>query len=260
MVPKGASLSQSVVNLKLIKRKAEELNKEISIVTGDKVARTLAEKVGISAASSVHGLAAVPVLEEAETKEADPLLATSEVIGDKPEAPIVADIEPEEIMITEGEDEPGESLEDLDGDYEKSPEPVSMGKKAPGNLMPRTPWKKILLFGGIPLLALLVVAYIYLPRAKATIFMKAESKQVNIDVVGEKDANLDTEKALVPTQVIEVEKEGSKKFSATGTKDAGTKATGTVFISSAVNDIDWPVYSQKNGKVVDYSNLTVKVE
>ncbi len=240
VVPKGASISQSVVNLKLIKRKADELSKTISIVTGDKVARTLAEKIGIAAASNIHGLSAVPevpAVKEASVREADPLLATSEVIGEKPPvAPVVTE-EPEEITITEGsEDEQDAEFESVsleegaDGEYD-----LAAPKKKSDNLMPKFPWKKVLLFGGIPVVFLLILAYIYLPRAKATIYMKAESKMVNINIAGDKDANLDTEKAVVPTQIVEATKESSKKFEATGTKDAGTKATGTIeiYLSSA---------------------------
>lgn len=47
VVPKGALLIQSVINLKLLKKEAENLGKEIIIVTQDKTGKALIEKTGI---------------------------------------------------------------------------------------------------------------------------------------------------------------------------------------------------------------------
>lgn len=230
VVPKGASISQSVVNLKLIKKKAESLNKVLSIVTGDKVLQTLAEKVGIASASAVGGLSAAEVVmaAPAAVNDADPLLGTNEVIFDKEPVIGVASTEPGELTISEADDVEAEveEKEELLSDKAKN----EGGK--PKGLVPKFPWKKVLLFGGIPLAILLVVAFIYLPRAKATVYMKSEGKPVSIDITGAKDAKLDVEKAVIPTQVIEVTKDGSKKFPASGKKDAGTKASGVVRVSN----------------------------
>jgi hypothetical protein len=238
MVPKGASISQSVVNLKLIKRQAETLNKVLSIVTGDKVLRNLAEKVGIAAAAAVGGLSAAETVLAAApvaTNDSSPLVTTDEVIIDKKTAPIVVTKnEPGELTISEADD-----LEDEEGEnfQEEGQEPEA----APKSLMPKFPWLKVLLFAGIPLLALLLAAYIYLPRAKAIVYMKSEGKPVSVNIGGEKTAKLDTEKAVIPTQVIEVLKEGSKKYPASGKKDAGTKATGKleIYLSSGKTARTW---------------------
>lgn len=49
VVPKRALLIQSIVNLKLLKKEAEKLRKEIVIVTQDKLGKLLVEKTGIAA-------------------------------------------------------------------------------------------------------------------------------------------------------------------------------------------------------------------
>jgi len=236
VVPKGASISQSVVNLKLIKKKAESLNKVLSIVTGDKVLQTLAEKVGIASASAVGGLSAAEVVMAAPAaiNDADPLLGTDEVIFDKEPVLGVTSMEPGELTISEADDVEAEveEKEELLNDIAKA------DSSKPKSLVPKFPWKKVLLFGGIPLAILLVVAFIYLPRAKATVFMKSEGKPVSINITGAKDSKLDVEKAVIPTQVIEVTKDGSKKFPASGKKDAGTKAKGTIRVSST-GDVTW---------------------
>lgn len=48
VVPKRALLVQSIVNLKLLKKEADKMGKQISIVTQDKLGKMLIEKVGIN--------------------------------------------------------------------------------------------------------------------------------------------------------------------------------------------------------------------
>jgi hypothetical protein len=231
VVPKGASISQSVVNLKLIKKKAEELSKSISLVTGDKVARTLADKIGIPVASSIAGLGVTkqPVVESAGN-EGEPLLSTNEVIFNK--EPVES--EPGELSVREDEDVEAE-VEDKEDMLEK----VEEEKPAkPKNLLPKFPWLKVGLFVGVPILILLIAAYIYLPQAKANIFMKAASQPVSIDFIGQPNAQVDTNKEIVPTQTIDVTKDSTKTFPATGQKDEGNEATGTVRITTTGN-LDW---------------------
>jgi hypothetical protein len=234
VVPKGASLSQSVVNLKLIKKKASELSKNVSIITQDKVALNLAEKVGLLAASSAEKMpekVRESVVEQGsdsdeKTKENknSPLEETSEVIFKSQPAD---GSEPGELKVVEGEDTKSEFAikEDILEDLEEAKD-----TKKTNNLMPKLPYAKL----GIAVFALLLIlgslGFVYLPRARAVVALNSEEKAVSINISGEKDAKLDLEKAVIPTKVVEAEKESSKKFPATGKKDVGTKATGEVRI------------------------------
>jgi len=47
VIPRGGNLAQSIVNLKLLKRSAEEMGKEISLVANDKISRNLASQIGL---------------------------------------------------------------------------------------------------------------------------------------------------------------------------------------------------------------------
>lgn len=224
VVPKDASISQSVVNLKLIKRKAEELNKNLSIVTQDKVARNLAGKVGIATAATAAAIPKIVSSQSEAEESAGPLEETNEVIFDKD--PIVH--EPEELTVVEGEDV--EQEVEMHEDADKKAEAKTK------SLNPKFPWKWVLLVGTMVLGGLLIAGYIYLPRAKATIMVAAEKKPLSLNFNGEKDAKLDVEKVIIPTQVVEVTKEESKKYPATGKKDVGTKATGVVQVSNFSGD------------------------
>jgi len=235
VVPKDASISQSVVNLKLIKRKAEELNKNVSLVTQDKVARNLASKIGLATAATASEMPRVAAAQSEALESAGPLEETSEVIFDK--EPIMH--EPEELTVIEGEDvrDEMEMHEDVDKKVAEKTKSLS----------PAFPWKWVGLVGAIVFGGLLIAGYVYLPRAKATIYVAAEKKPLTLNFSGEKDAKVDTEKVIIPTQIVEVTKEQSKKYPATGKKDAGTKASGVLTISNLTgSDLTLATFSPKD--------------
>lgn len=53
VVPKGALLIQSIINLKLLKKEAVDLGKEILIITQDKLGKMLIEKAGITVGQKI---------------------------------------------------------------------------------------------------------------------------------------------------------------------------------------------------------------
>lgn len=54
VVPKGVSLMQSIINVRLLKKKADELGKDLGLVTGDPVCKHLASQVGIKIYASIQ--------------------------------------------------------------------------------------------------------------------------------------------------------------------------------------------------------------
>jgi len=54
VVPRDATILQSVVNLRLISKEATRFDKQISIVTTDKIGRNLAAQVGLPVYGSVR--------------------------------------------------------------------------------------------------------------------------------------------------------------------------------------------------------------
>jgi hypothetical protein len=251
VIPKEASLLQSVVNLKLLKRQAENLEKQLAVVTADKTGRNLAQKVGILASAKleevVNEAEFVPVpLEETVPEEVEdterpveksnsPIKETNEVIfKSKPEKKSVATDDDDEEPLTIRE----EADEELVEEEAFSKKPIEeVGEE---NLMPKLPKKKFFIIAGVIAIVLLALAYIYIPRARATILVKAEQKPISINFTGQKDTALDTDKAIVPVQVVESQKESSKKFTATGKKNVGNKASGTLRIGNdSGQDINW---------------------
>jgi len=66
VVPRGASIAQSVVNLKILKREAEKAGKQVSLVTKDKISKNLASQVGLIVYQTVEeAKKAIPTMEGA---------------------------------------------------------------------------------------------------------------------------------------------------------------------------------------------------
>ena len=69
VVPKGALLIQSIINLKLLKKEANDLEKEILIITQDKLGKMLIEKAGITVGQKISDFD--QEWEEAKKQEAE---------------------------------------------------------------------------------------------------------------------------------------------------------------------------------------------
>jgi hypothetical protein len=211
VIPKEAIMLQSVINLKLLKRQAEALGKEVTIVTQDKVGTKLAQQIGI------------------------PVVAKEGQI-------------PKEVNMAES-DEPGYSEEDIQMKENQAAEKVDTKEaakteeaKAPEDKEPEKPqktkdsWfkrhkKGALIGGGFALLALAIAAYIYVPLANINISLAAENRKVDFTFTASKDANgVDNEKGIIPAREITEEVEKSETFKASGQKEVGEKATGSVTI------------------------------
>lgn len=238
VIPKEALVLKSVVNLKLLKKQAETLGKEITIVTTDKVGRKLAEQIGI------------PVVEkpgeapkEVRMSAAEPVAPVSEIELKKGKSKVQADEEPEieykekapvatadevvaptaEIVATNA----AEQYEAIPDEEAKAEKPIldDKGKRK------KSGWKKWAILGGFGALAMAVAAYIFVPLANVQINLAAEKKQVSFSFTADKaNTAVDTTNQVVPARLIDENKEVSAKFPTTGKKKVGEKATGTVKI------------------------------
>jgi len=84
VIPRGGTIAQSVVNLKLIKRQAENSGKEICIVSNDKVSKNLASQVGISVYNTINEAKSVTFptkFVKAESFQEKPIASPDEFIA-----------------------------------------------------------------------------------------------------------------------------------------------------------------------------------
>ena len=206
--PKRIGAIQSAVNLKLVHRAAERVDKKLVIITNNDALSTLAGSAGIPVAKNLQSrpeLAEIPAL---EINSDDDVIDGTETLngGAKPNAQTLDDKKGQSSLNDElskiedeGEDELPSSKGRDGGDKKSADQADSKSKKSPKIPDFNTFRKKFFIIGAavILLIAGLVWAFVFAPRAQIVI---------------------------------------SNTFTDTGKKDVGEKATGIVSFST--RDID----------------------
>jgi hypothetical protein len=207
VIPRGCTLLQSIVNLKLLQSQAQAKGKTIALVTQDPIGRNLAAQLGISVFENIDA-----------TK---PLILPSRP-NPKPDEVIEIDFTTRKI------DQPKGVKVHHFQEGGVLPGPIA---QAPV-LKPKEKRKlKAFILGTIlTLICGAVLFYIFLPRATITLAMKTQSYQSEMELLITNTGGLDLSKKTIPGQMIEASSEKSQKFPATGEKDVGAKAKGTVTI------------------------------
>lgn len=121
VIPRGGSLAQSIVNLKLLKKSASEMDKKISLVSNDRISRNLASQIGLTVYSKAsEAEKAKPVKEESlpvVTPEGE--FKVNSYYGKEDESAIE---EPEKLEENPEEDiEEDEDSNDIDDEIENEP-------------------------------------------------------------------------------------------------------------------------------------------
>lgn len=253
--PKGNAVLQSVVNLKLIKRAADNAGKQPVIVTNNQALVALAGGLSLYVAKNLQSK---PVLASAaaEVPEEEAVEVSDEAIAEEPSGPIpLSDDTGDEVELS------GAELAALKAaDTPKKADTVAKTKKGKNkNKVPNFDnfKKKLLIGGGIALLALIVL-FILFGRTKATVVLRAETTPVDVAF----DANLnasssqsDPETYNLKAQTQESKKTITQSFTATGQKDLGTKASGNMTLSIPCSAVTSFPATVPSGTTVSASGL-----
>lgn len=257
VLPRSAVLGQSIVNLKLVFRQAGEMDKTVAIVSPDRVTRNLADRVGFlvgEVAAAVSFPDIIPVKSDLKNPKTEVLtesvpseIAKKRFDSKKVEPEAEENDEPTTAHYNEGSDSSDSDIAETD-DFEKPAERVAVATSAVsnrtgggmiptrGNLrMYRNQKKRPMLIMsavlvGVGLVALAIGAVVF-PSAQVTITVEAQPFTDRItSTVSTEIQFLDVEKGLLPgkEQAVAVTTKVSAK--ATGTKDQGDKAMGTVTV------------------------------
>lgn len=211
VVPREAIILQSVVNLKLLLREATNSGKEIVLVTTDKIGRNLASQVGLVVYDSV--------------KDRRPQGKFFQPPSPSPGA--------EEVIEIDAREKPVE---------QPRPKGVHIHhfqKESPRTTIPWRPqitqeinWSKtkkiIWSMLAVVALLLLILAYFFLPKVSIKIQVRAENfaKTQDLQISSQEPTSL--EKNIFAGNLIDLTQEKEEKFPATGKKNLGGKANGTL--------------------------------
>jgi len=237
VLPKRAAVLQSIVNMKLLKRSATDSKKNLVLITAETGLLPLAASVGIHVAKSLSSKPEIPPLPEHMTAKKgedtidaelddEPLdggKTVGELSGDTPA--IHVDDDPDETIELDDED-PIDAADNAKGD---KPAKKDRRFKIPNF----NKFRVSLVLAAIGVLLLSTLGYAAVAVwPKAVITIKTDSTAVDVSAVlnlkTAADAKLDTEETIVPAQIQEVKKTLEQEVPATGQRNDGEKASGSV--------------------------------
>lgn len=250
--PKRIGAIQSAVNLKLVHRATEQADKRLVIITNNPALTALAASTGIPVAKNLQSRPELPEVAALEI-EGDDVIDGSEL----PESKHVERAKP--IPVHRGEDAVA-SEEGADEADVAEVEPAAPERKLRGGVIPNfDAFRKKLFFGlvGIVLLAgFLVWAMVYAPRASIVIKAKTSESALNSKVTAGATLATSLKDGTLKAEVKTSTKDVSLPVTATGKKDVGEKATGTVRIKTDAATILISGLTVPAGTAIGYNGLT----
>lgn len=255
-LPRNSVLGQSIVNLKLLYKQALLEEKQIALVCADRITRGLAERIGILAFESPAEVtfpgpskpAKASTSKKKKAEEEEPsALARQRFDGANADNSNIEDEAHQESNPVD--DEPKQDAGDIPEDDSAYEAPAADDDAADvpvvrgaGNILPtrgnlrfyRRPKRKRALW--VPVVALILIllggtgvaAYAY-PRATVKITIVAQPLRETVETKVDTELTaIDADKASIPGKPLTLTKETKLSAKATGKKDVGTKAKGTV--------------------------------
>jgi hypothetical protein len=246
VLPKRATVFQSTVNMKLLKKAAKEVKKNLVIISSEPAIESVAAIAGVHIAKSLSSKPAIPKkkiiatettissedLESSAsaaatfTDESRPKSGSKDTKTEKILDSLIDDDTPIELDNTT-DPTAGESVETAEKPEKSKPKfkiPDFTSFKLRATLA---------LTAIVLVIAAWVVGFMVLP--KATVTIEASTKRVDITTQFTVDVVLSEpnfEKSVLPAERVEVTRQNTATVQTTGQKDDGDRATGTLTLTN----------------------------
>ncbi|HTB48952.1 MAG TPA: hypothetical protein VK712_02625 [Verrucomicrobiae bacterium] len=284
VLPKRAGVFQSIVNMKLLKRAADDAKKHLVLITTEAGLLPLAGAAGVHVAKTLTSKPEIPTAPLADDAEEEAVEET----GDEPE-----------ITANPAGDQPvgklaglgatavaADGVETLELDDDELPEDAAgtPGAAKPKNFKPPAAAKKgkkdkklhvpnfnrfrlLLIIGGSILVLLIIgaiIAFNILPKATVNISTDATNVSANLNLNLSTSANtLDPTNNTVPAKLVSQQKTYTQTVATTGQKNEGNKASGSITITNCgSSDETIPAgtgFSSSGYTFISQSDVTVPV-
>ncbi|MDD5732042.1 MAG: hypothetical protein PHU42_04075 [Patescibacteria group bacterium] len=257
VVPSGAVLISSAINLRLLQEESKKLGKEISMVTTDETGRNIASQLGFTVYENLGDAREIRIKDQEEQER--PLIAKKRISEEKLEALESEELEDGYSDIDEEEEGEGERKVSIFDDSEEDEEDegyqafskksvnqekkleksafhsnsknnVNFAKKKVDGLITNP---KAWIYGIIGFVVVLFLLVFIFP--KATVYLNVNASEETLDI-GFKLAT-DTQsvskvenKTVLPAKWESKDQEVTIELPTTGTKNVGDKAKGTIVI------------------------------
>ncbi len=254
VLPKRAGVFQSIVNMKLLKRAADDANKNLVLITSEAGLMPLAGAAGIHVAKTISSKPEIPVapqleeaggeetIDEAGAEQAAAAAAAQEPVGKLADAK--DGVETVELDNSDAAGEAGDKAAPAAAKGAAAAGTAKAAQKAAKDKKKKIPdfnkfRLKLLAIGGIVLLFILgmILGIFVLP--KATINIKTDASNVPVELsmnlsTSATSLDADSDTPTVPAKLESEQKTYSQQVPTTGQKNHGNKATGSVKLTSKV--------------------------
>jgi hypothetical protein len=226
VLPKRATVLQSIVNMKLLQRSATNAKKKVVLITSEVGLLPLAGAVGVYVAKNLQTMPEIPDAPEAQPGGEEAIIDEGELDNDVDKEKTVgelAGVTAVTAAATKAATKP-------------APSAAAKAKKDSKLKIPNfEKFRTRLILIGLGVVALFVFlywAFFVAPSAKITVVTDTSTIDTALTFTASPDAKaLDIEDSVVPSKKAEKKEVATQEVAATGTKDVGTKASGTVTIS-----------------------------
>lgn len=231
--PKRVGILQSAVNLRLLSRAADQNGKHLVLISNNSALMALASAAKIPVARNLQSKPEIGEISALEVDNGEDVIDGAQLpIGEHAktvEPPSSADTAINDTLRSNPLNETPRATPPVAGEALKKPKTKS-GIKVPNFNQFR---KKLLLIGGgvAILIAFLIWAIFFAPHATIVITARTTDSSANAKVSLASDASTSFSSKSLQTTVKDTKKDTSIDFDATGTKNVGDKATGTMTLT-----------------------------
>ncbi len=254
VLPKRPAVLLSSVNVKLLKKSAQQAKKRFVLITGDQTVHNLAGAAGLYVAKNLQSKPFVPIgtkpaarqpiettIESSEPVTAGEDMASTEAKRPNLPRPAAAQL-PVPAQTTKSQTDLVDEEVELDNTSPASAEDEAATapkriKKNPKLVIPSFEKFRLWFFLAIVAVVVLlvggVVAALRLPKANVQITTKTKDELVSFEFTAATDVTaIDTDQKKIPVQIKEAKKTYSEKVVASGQLDKGTPAGGTITLTN----------------------------
>lgn len=241
--PKRIGVLQSAVNLKLLQKSAHEAEKRVVLITSDHSLTALAAGLKIPVAKNLQSRPEIPQLEAPADDDEEVINGEELPVG---ELAAAAGVEPESAKPAVAA--PASMADDISTQVDlhnlNAQNADASGKKPAGKSkrsLVKVPnfnrfRKKFFLIGGGAVLLIVLLWWMFGVAPHATVTISAKTTSVGIDQTLTLDPSAQATSVgdlKFKANSQQIKKSVSTDFTATGSKDIGTKASGTVTITNS---------------------------
>ncbi len=233
--PKRVGILQSAVNLRLLERMAKNANKRMVLITNNQALIALSAVAGIPVAKNLQTKPEVAEIPALSVDDGDDII-------DGAQLPI-GELEKTADRTNDSDESVNRAINSIDID-EKSVSVAALGatvakkfnKATSGVKVPNfNSFRKKLFIGiaaAVLFIGFLVWAVMFAPAAKVIITARTTAASVNTTATLGGNAATNVAKGLIQSTFQTTKKDVSVDFDATGTKNVGEKAAGTMTLSN----------------------------